>query len=161
LPNRRLLNDRMEQAIARGLRNGKMQAVCYVDLDNFKPVNDSYGHVAGDRVLIEAARRMEEPIRIEDTIARLGGDEFVLLLVDLETVAECEAVLRRIIASLASPFTIAEGTVAELSASIGVALFPEDGRSTDELVRKADQAMYAAKQAGRNRVVFFSRAGAR
>jgi diguanylate cyclase (GGDEF)-like protein/PAS domain S-box-containing protein len=159
LPNRRLLNDRMEQAIARSLRNGKMLAVCYVDLDNFKPVNDSYGHEAGDQVLIEAARRMEEPIRIEDTIARLGGDEFVLLLVDLETTAECEAVLRRIIASLASPFAITEGSVAELSASIGVALFPEDGRSTDELVRKADQAMYAAKQAGRNRVVFFSRAG--
>jgi len=158
LPNRRLLGDRMEQAIARSSRNGKMLALCYLDLDNFKPVNDRHGHEAGDRVLIEAARRMQEPIRTEDTVARLGGDEFVLLLVDLETVAECEAVLRRIIASLASPFPVADGIDAQLSASIGVAFFPADGRTADELVRKADQAMYTAKQTGRNRVVFFSRA---
>lgn len=156
LPNRRLLNDRMERAIARSTRNGKMLAVCYLDLDNFKPVNDSHGHEAGDRVLVEAARRMEGPIRVEDTVARLGGDEFVLLLVDLETVTECRAVLRRIIAALASPFAIAEGIDANLSASIGVALFPVDGRDADELVRKADQAMYSAKQAGRSRVVFFT-----
>jgi diguanylate cyclase (GGDEF)-like protein/PAS domain S-box-containing protein len=156
LPNRRLLNDRMERAIARSARSGKMLAVCYLDLDNFKPVNDTHGHEAGDRVLVEAARRMEEPIRIEDTVARLGGDEFVLLLVDLETVTECQGVLRRIIVALAAPFAISEGVSATLSASVGVALFPADSGSADELIRKADQAMYSAKQSGRNRVVFFS-----
>lgn len=155
LPNRRLLTDRMDQAVARTTRSGKMLAVCYLDLDKFKPVNDQYGHKAGDRVLVEAARRMLELIRVEDTAARLGGDEFVLLLVDLETLAECEQALTRVIKALAAPFEVDQGVSVELSASIGVALFPSDGRTTDELVRNADQAMYAAKQAGRNRINFF------
>lgn len=155
LPNRRLLNDRMERAIARNTRNGKMLAVCYLDLDRFKPVNDQHGHKAGDRVLVEAARRMQELIRTEDTAARLGGDEFVLLLVDLETVGECEAVMKRVIAALATPFELETGICVDLSASIGIALFPDDGQSTDELIRNADHAMYAAKQTGRNCLQFF------
>ena len=155
LPNRRLLTDRMEQALARTRRKGRMLAVCYLDLDQFKPVNDRYGHEAGDKVLIEAARRMSESIRAEDTAARLGGDEFVLLLADLEFLDECERVLARVISSLALPFVLNDNVSVVLSASIGVALFPAGGGTPDELMRNADQAMYAAKQAGRNRINFF------
>jgi diguanylate cyclase (GGDEF)-like protein/PAS domain S-box-containing protein len=155
LPNRRLFTDRMEQALARAMRNGKMLAVCYLDLDKFKPVNDQYGHKAGDRVLVEAAKRMVQSIRTEDTAARLGGDEFVLLLVDLESLAECERVVERVLSSLANLFELEQGISATLSSSIGVAMFPGGGKTPDELVRNADQAMYAAKQAGRNRTHFF------
>jgi diguanylate cyclase (GGDEF)-like protein/PAS domain S-box-containing protein len=155
LPNRRLLTDRMEQAIAHTRRKGRMLAVCYLDLDKFKPVNDQYGHEAGDKVLIEAARRMSEAIRAEDTAARLGGDEFVLLLADIEQLDECEHVLARVISSLATPFVLNENVSVGLSASIGVALFPNGGETPDELMRHADQAMYGAKQAGRNCIKFF------
>lgn len=156
LPNRRLLTDRMEQAISRTRRKGRMLAVCYLDLDQFKPVNDNYGHEAGDKVLIEAARRMNESMRAEDTAARLGGDEFVLLLADLDLLAECERVLARVTSSLALPFVISPEISVILSASIGVALYPAGGKTPDELLRNADQAMYAAKQAGRNRVSYFA-----
>lgn len=155
LPNRRLLTDRMDQIIARTRRKSRMLAVCYVDLDEFKPVNDLHGHATGDKVLIEAARRMSEAVRVEDTAARLGGDEFVLLLVDLEQDSECEQVLARVTASLTRPFLLNEQVSVVLSASIGVALFPSGGKTPDELMRNADQAMYAAKQAGRNRINFF------
>lgn len=156
LPNRRLLTDRMEQVIARTRRKGRMLALCYLDLDEFKPVNDQHGHEAGDKVLIEAARRMSDAIRTEDTAARLGGDEFVLLLADFEHLSECEAVLARVVSSLAMPFVLDENVSVVLSASVGVALFPEGGETPDELMRNADQAMYAAKRAGRNRISFFA-----
>ncbi len=156
LPNRRLLTDRMEQAIARTRRKGTMLAVCYIDLDEFKPVNDQHGHEAGDKVLLESARRMSEAIRTEDTAARLGGDDFVLLLADLQTLGECERVLARVISSLALPFVLTENVSVSLSASIGVALVPGGGDTPDELMRNADQAMYSAKQAGRNRISFFA-----
>lgn len=155
LPNRRLLTDRMEQALSRTRRKGRMLAVCYLDLDKFKPINDQHGHEAGDKVLIEAARRMSESIRTEDTAARLGGDEFVLLLADLELLSECDRVLGRVITSLANPFALSHTVSVSLSASIGVALFPDGGETPDELMRHADQAMYAAKQGGRNRISFF------
>jgi diguanylate cyclase (GGDEF)-like protein/PAS domain S-box-containing protein len=156
LPNRRLLTDRMEQAIARTRRKGRMLAVCYLDLDEFKPVNDQHGHEAGDKVLVDAAQRMSDSIRAEDTAARLGGDEFVLLLADLEHLDECHRVLGRVISSLSEPFVLNEKASVVLSASIGVALFPEGGETPDELMRSADQAMYAAKRAGRNRINFFT-----
>jgi diguanylate cyclase (GGDEF)-like protein/PAS domain S-box-containing protein len=156
LPNRRLLTDRMDQTIARSRRNGKILAVCYLDLDQFKPVNDRYGHEAGDRVLAEVAARTTEAIRAEDTAARLGGDEFVLLLVDLESIDECRQVLNRVIASLATPFDLGHGNSATLSASIGVAVFSGGDDTADTLMRNADQAMYAAKHGGRNRLTFFA-----
>jgi diguanylate cyclase (GGDEF)-like protein/PAS domain S-box-containing protein len=156
LPNRRLLTDRMEQAIARTRRKDRLLAVCYLDLDEFKPVNDLHGHEAGDKVLVDAAARMGEAIRAEDTAARLGGDEFVLLLADIESRDECESVLARVMSSLAMPFVLKENVSVTLSASIGVALFPEGGETPDELMRNADQAMYAAKRAGRNRISYFA-----
>jgi diguanylate cyclase (GGDEF)-like protein len=146
----------MEQAIARTRRKDRLLAVCYLDLDEFKPVNDLHGHEAGDKVLVDAAARMGEAIRAEDTAARLGGDEFVLLLADIENPDECESVLARVMSSLAMPFVLKGDVSVTLSASIGVALFPEGGETPDELMRNADQAMYAAKRAGRNRISYFA-----
>jgi len=154
IPNRVLLADRMRQAIAQTLRAGQLMAVCYLDLDNFKPVNDSFGHEAGDRLLLEMARRLKDCLRSGDTVARLGGDEFVLLLQGLDQIDEGEEVLERILVAIAEPCSISGHEVA-VSASIGVTLFPFDDADPDTLLRHADQAMYHAKQAGRGRYHLF------
>lgn len=154
LPNRMLLGDRMQLAMAQAERNGKMLAVCYLDLDGFKPVNDRYGHAIGDRLLIDVAQRLKLCIRAGDTVSRLGGDEFVLLFSDLDDVHECDRAIVRVIGQLTAPFRIGEHDIS-ISASIGVTLYPQDGADSDTLLRHADQAMYAAKQAGRNRYQLF------
>ena len=154
LPNRMLLGDRMQLAMAQTERSGKTLAVCYLDLDNFKPVNDAYGHATGDRLLIEVAQRLKICVRAGDTVSRLGGDEFVLLLSGLEDVHECDHAIRRLITALTQPFIINNHAIT-ISASIGVTLYPEDSSDSDTLLRHADQAMYAAKQAGRNRYHLF------
>ncbi|MCX8087019.1 MAG: EAL domain-containing protein [Rhodocyclaceae bacterium] len=154
LPNRRMLTDRLQQAMAHTLRSERLLAVCYLDLDGFKPINDTWGHATGDRILIEAAQRLEKCVRAGDTVSRLGGDEFVLLLTDLAHLEECERILDRVRHELAAPYTLPEGT-AQMSASIGVTLFPLDGADVDGLIRHADQAMYASKQSGRNRITLF------
>ncbi|HLP98840.1 MAG TPA: EAL domain-containing protein [Sideroxyarcus sp.] len=150
IPNRVLLADRMRQAIAQSAREHSMVAVCYLDLDGFKQVNDTMGHDAGDQLLIEVARRIGQTIRGGDTVARLGGDEFVVILLGLERGDECVATLERLLASVAAPVLIKENTVA-LSTSIGVSLYPLDEEDPDTLLRHADQAMYVAKQSGKNR----------
>lgn len=155
LPNRLLLADRLVQAIAQARRNNKSFAVCFVDLDGFKAINDAYGHHVGDEVLIEIARRLGECVREGDTIARLGGDEFVVLLTNLEDGADCERTLRRLMAVTASPVAVA-GHRLRISMSIGVTLFPKDSDDADTLLRRADQTMYAAKQRGKNCYRFFS-----
>ncbi len=154
LPNRMLLADRMQLAMAQCMRNGKLLAVCYLDLDGFKPVNDSYGHAAGDRLLIEVAQRLKECIRTGDTVSRLGGDEFVLLFSNLDNNRKSDHAIERVISALAPPF-IVDGHPVQISASIGVTLYPQDGADSDTLLRQADQAMYSAKQAGRNRYHLF------
>ena len=154
LPNRRLLTDRLHQAIAQTQRNECLLAICYLDLDGFKPVNDTWGHALGDLLLIEAARRLMLNVRGGDTVSRLGGDEFVILLANLPNYDECEAVLERLRLALTLPFELPEGA-AQVSASIGVTLYPLDGADSDMLIRHADHAMYAAKQAGRNCVHLF------
>ena len=154
LPNRLLLADRMQQAIARCSRHNTLLAVCYIDLDNFKPINDRWGHGAGDSLLIEVARRLTNCLRQDDTVSRLGGDEFVILIGDLPDIGECNQTLVRISDALAMPFQI-ENETASVSASIGVTLYPSDSHDPDTLLRHADQAMYAAKQAGRKRVQYF------
>ena len=149
-PNRRLLDDRLRQAIAHSRRTGKPLAVCVIDLDGFKPVNDQLGHEAGDQVLIGIVDRLGAILRASDTVARLGGDEFVLLLEDLEG----ERVLERVLEAIRTPIALASQQVC-VSASIGVTLFPEDDADPDTLLRHADQAMYRAKQRGRNCIQFF------
>jgi diguanylate cyclase (GGDEF)-like protein len=155
LPNRLLLADRMQQAIAQAKRNGKLLIVGYLDLDGFKQVNDTQGHEAGDALLIEIARRLEKAVREMDTVARLGGDEFVVLLLELAQVQECEVILNRILDSLRQPIRLTGGAVM-VGASIGVCFYPGSGNDDpDGLLRYADQAMYQAKQSGKNRYCFW------
>ncbi len=150
IPNRVLLADRMKQAIAQTMREQDMMAICYLDLDGFKNINDTMGHEAGDEVLIEVARCIEKTIRGGDTVARLGGDEFAILLLGLGQAEECVATLERLLAAIAQPLTI-KNKPCSISASIGVSIYPLDDENPDTLLRHADQAMYIAKQSGKNR----------
>lgn len=166
LPNRLLFMDRLEQAVERGLRSGALFALCYVDIDGFKPVNDRHGHHAGDVLLCAIAGRLLETLRRSDTVARLGGDEFVLLMIDPESEGQAFAVAERLGRRLAEPYilnapTLPETLVVEISASIGMATFPGDARTDDDLVKAADAAMYAAKQGGKNRCVRTAELGSR
>lgn len=154
LPNRVLLADRMQQALAAADRSGGQLAVCFLDLDGFKAVNDRFGHHAGDRLLIEVAHRLERVMRCADTLARIGGDEFILLLTDVEGVPDIEMGLARILEAVAQPFQI-EGNEVSVSASVGVTHYPCDKSDADALLRHADQAMYEAKQLGRKRFHMF------
>jgi diguanylate cyclase (GGDEF)-like protein/PAS domain S-box-containing protein len=154
LPNRVLLADRLHIALAQSRRTNTLMAVCYLDLDEFKPVNDTYGHEAGDKLLVEVASRLTLGLRAGDTVARLGGDEFVLLLSGLKDVNECRHTLERLLRAVANPYRV-QGEQVELSASIGVALYPLDDTDPDTLIRHADQSMYAAKESGRNRYHLF------
>lgn len=154
LPNRTLLRDRLELALAQAARQHNTVAVAFIDLDGFKAVNDQWGHAAGDALLATVAQRLRDALRESDTVARLGGDEFVAVLGDLRDVGQALPVLERCLERLREPYLLAEG-VASLSASIGVAVFPRDGETADTLLRHADQAMYTAKQAGKNNLQFF------
>lgn len=154
LPNRILLADRMQVAMAHSQRTGTPLAVCLLDLDGFKQVNDSYGHKVGDTLLQEVAQRLLTIVRGDDSVARLGGDEFALLLVELKSLGECELVLRRILQALALPFGVA-GNPLPISASIGVTIYPDDAVDADKLLRHADRAMYEAKKAGKGRFRYF------
>ncbi|NJD08418.1 MAG: EAL domain-containing protein, partial [Methylococcaceae bacterium] len=149
IPNRTLLADRLIQAMARTRRDHSWLGVCYLDLDGFKPINDLQGHAAGDRVLMETARRIGQTIRSDDTVARLGGDEFVVLLAGLDQPDEVTASLERLLAAIAQPIEL-NGNTCRVTASIGVTLFPQDDADADGLLRHADQAMYLAKQHGKN-----------
>ena len=154
LPNRVLLADRLHHAIAQTQRRNQALAVAYLDLDGFKLVNDTHGHNVGDDLLVAIAERMKEALREGDTLARMGGDEFVAVLVDLESADDCTPVLERLLQAAASPM-IAAGIALQVSASIGVTLYPRDPSDADHLVRHADQAMYFAKQTGKNRYHFY------
>ena len=155
LPNRVLLADRLEQALARAARSETLVAVCYLDLDRFKPVNDQYGHKAGDVVLRRVARCLEVGVRGQDTVARLGGDEFVLVL-DVRSRSEWEPIVERVLTAVAEPCDLGEGHTATVTACVGVAMFPEDGRDAETLLRHADEALYAAKHDGAGQVRLFS-----
>ena len=154
IPNRRMLIDRLSQSVERSRRGGHALAVCYLDLDDFKPVNDRLGHAMGDQLLISMTQRLQQVLRAHDTLARLGGDEFVLLLTDLTQPDEWRAVMDRVLTAVQQPVTLAD-TSATVSASVGVTVFPADDGDADTLLRHADQAMYLAKQAGRNRYHLF------
>lgn len=151
LPNRALLGDRMQQALARAKRFQEAMAVVCLDLDGFKAVNDNYGHESGDSLLIQTAQRLNACVRTGDTVARLGGDEFVLLLCGLNSREDCERSLKRVLNELMIPYSLGEGQQGNISGSIGYTLYPDDDADPDTLLRHADHAMYAAKQAGKNR----------
>jgi len=155
LPNRALLGDRAAQAILAAARSRGMLAVLLIDLDRFKLVNDSLGHRAGDALLRAVAERLSNTLRREDTLARAGGDEFVLLWDGLKTAQDAALVAQRVQAILQRPFTL-EGRALNVTASIGVAIYPEDGRDFNELLKNADTALYDAKDGGRNGFRFFS-----
>jgi diguanylate cyclase (GGDEF)-like protein len=144
LPNRRLLTDRIEQAIALSRRHRESFAVMLVDLDRFKQVNDQYGHHAGDRLLQHVARRLQGEVRDSDTVARLGGDEFAVLLLDISD-TDARAVGEVLVEVLHAPFLL-DGPVASIGGSVGVAMFPRDGDDYQTLMQHADDAMYLAKR---------------
>lgn len=154
LPNRRLLQDRLIQAITRSNRSRRMLAVCYLDLDGFKLVNDTLGHEAGDDVLRLIGGRLSKVLRGDDTVVRLGGDEFILLLSDLESEESAVPMLNRLLRDTAKPMAI-HGKHAEVSASIGVTFFPRDSGSPEQLLAHADEAMLTAKREGKSRYHFY------
>jgi diguanylate cyclase (GGDEF)-like protein/PAS domain S-box-containing protein len=160
LPNRVLLAERIRQAIGRTYRTSSILAVVYLDLDGFKTVNDTYGHEAGDVLLTVLGRRMQQVLRMGDTLARIGGDEFVALLTDIPERQGCIPVIERLLQAAATPVVLDQHPL-QVSASIGVTFFPQAHAQApipieaDQLLRQADQAMYQAKQAGRNRYHLF------
>ncbi len=154
LPNRLLLTDRLSQSLAIARRQHQSLAVAYLDLDGFKDINDRYGHDVGDELLIALAQRMQSSFRAVDTLARMGGDEFVAVLTDVESFDTCKEMLARILKACHDP-VIVNGMVLQVSASLGATLFPHDDSDVDQLMRHADQAMYEAKQAGKNRFHLF------
>ena len=156
LPNRRLLDDRLRQAVFLAQRRDARVAVMVMDLDNFKQVNDMLGHRAGDAVLREAAHRLAGCVRKADTLARQGGDEFVVVIPDLQIDADCQVVAEKILRSLDTPFRV-DGKDFKIGASIGISLYPADGGDGEAVLRNADVAMYRAKQLGRNNYRFYGR----
>jgi diguanylate cyclase (GGDEF)-like protein len=154
LPNRQLFKDRLERSIAQAIALGHTNALLFIDLDNFKTVNDSEGHSVGDDLLRLAAQRLSRCVTGADTVARLGGDEFTVILSDIRSPHDAAKASARIIDSLSEPYRV-ETMEHFLGASIGITMIPADGSSVDELLRNADTAMYRAKDAGRGRSVFF------
>ncbi|HZV98119.1 MAG TPA: EAL domain-containing protein, partial [Methylophilaceae bacterium] len=156
LPNRRLFRDRLGQALKKAHRTHLPMGLFFIDLDQFKEVNDLLGHDIGDQLLVEAAKRICSCVRQSDTVARLGGDEFTAILTELDDVAHVEQVAQKMIATLSEPFHLNDEVI-YLTASLGITLYPNDADNAEELIRNADQAMYAAKNAGRNQFNYFKR----
>ena len=154
LANRVELAARLKDALQSSRQSTQLMGIAYLDLDGFKPINDRLGHAAGDRLLVLVAKRLQHAMRSNDCAARFGGDEFVLLLNPLNSRAECEAMLQRIMHSISRPYAL-DGEQVLVTASIGYTLSPDDSSDADTLIRHADQAMYQAKQSGRNRIEAF------
>jgi len=168
LPNRRLLNDRIAQALSVSKRKGSFGAIMVLDLDNFKPLNDAYGHDIGDMLLVEVAKRLTACVRENDTVARFGGDEFVVVLSELsidreQAMAQAERVAEKIRSALALDYSLKVSKPAtpdiwidhHCTASIGVTLFVKKDPDDSDLLKQADAAMYQAKGSGRNSIRFF------
>ncbi|MBU4500832.1 MAG: EAL domain-containing protein [Gammaproteobacteria bacterium] len=154
LPNRILLEDRIKNALSIAQRNQHLVGVCFIDLDNFKVINDTLGHKAGDRLLVAFADRLRAGLRGGDTLARWGGDEFVLLLPDMQSIRVIRSVTDKIIESLQPPL-ILDGNEIRVTFSMGAVVFPNDGEEIEMLFSQADRAMFFAKSQGRNQVCFF------
>ena len=155
LPNRNLLQDRLRQSLAVAQRGQSKVALMFLDLDRFKTINDSLGHLVGDRLLQEIAGRLTGAVRAGDTVARLGGDEFVVVLQGVRSAADAATVAQNLLDAV-SPPVVVEGAELHVSASIGISLFPDDGGDTEALMRAADVAMYHVKDGGRNGYKFFA-----
>jgi diguanylate cyclase (GGDEF)-like protein/PAS domain S-box-containing protein len=155
LPNRGLLQDRLARSVARAERSGRKVAVLFIDLDNFKNINDTLGHDVGDELLRQVSRRLSECVRLEDTIARQGGDEFIVLLDNLEEGRNASVVAQKILNSLRQPLILG-GTEQHVSGSVGIALYPEDGRDAQTLMKNADTAMFHGKSLGKNTYQYFT-----
>jgi len=158
LPNRTLLQDRLVQAIAQCVRESKKLALVFIDLDNFKPINDAQGHEVGDRILVEVAHRVSATVRKSDTVARWGGDELVLLLPGLNGPAQAGAVCERI-KHLVQKELARNPLTRSLTLSMGLAMYPDDASLPEVLLRQADAALYQAKARGRNRIVSHAESG--
>ena len=155
LPNRHLLNDRIQQALIQSQREATQTAVLFIDLDQFKTINDSLGHDVGDLLLKEVAQRLVSCLRNGDTVARSGGDEFVVVLTDISNAQEAATVAQKLLDALIAPYQIS-GNDMRTTASIGIAIFPDDGENVETLIKNSDLAMYYAKEAGRNNCQFFT-----
>ncbi len=155
LPNRALFKDRLSQAIKTSNRNSEKFALLFIDFDNFKQINDSLGHGIGDEVLIEAALRLKNSIRDEDTLARIGGDEFTIIIRKLQDSNDAALVAKKIVDTISKPILINEQNL-YISASVGIAIYPTDAKDEHNLVKFADEAMYKAKE-NRNTFVFYNK----
>lgn len=153
LPNRRLLEDRLQQAMAAARRSGKQVAIMFIDLDSFKPVNDLFGHRVGDLLLQAVAKRLRGLLRAVDTVSRIGGDEFVLVLPEMQTPASADETAQKILNALVQPYQI-EGNTLTVTPSIGISCYPDSGTDVDTLIGRADDAMYRAKQMGGRKYQF-------
>lgn len=155
LPNRMLLHDRIERALARAHRDARHVAVLFIDLDRFKTVNDSLGHAIGDQVLLAFAERLGNCVRDADTVSRLGGDEFIIVIPDLREANDAVAIAQKILDAMATDILLGEHHI-RMTPSIGISVFPQDGQDAQTLIKNADAAMYTAKECGRNNIQFFS-----
>ncbi|DAB30859.1 MAG TPA: diguanylate cyclase [Sulfurimonas sp. UBA12504] len=155
LPNRTLFKDRLAQAIISAKRNTKAFALLFIDLDQFKKINDSLGHHVGDEVLVEASKRFKNNLREEDTLARLGGDEFTIILKEIKTLQDIATICQKIILAIKEPMEV-DGHTLYISSSIGISLYPQDALSSHDLIKYADTAMYKAKDEGRDNFQFYS-----
>jgi diguanylate cyclase (GGDEF)-like protein len=155
LPNRNLFHERLKQEILSSQRNQQSMALLFIDLDHFKEVNDSLGHIKGDDLLVQTATRLSNCVRQIDTVARLGGDEFTIVMGELDSHESVERVAEKVISVLSEKFVLDRDS-AQLSASIGIAFYPDHGEDSDSLIRCADRAMYIAKNRGRNRFCIYT-----
>lgn len=154
LPNRVLLSDQISAEIARAKRNDEVIAIMMIDMDGFKGVNDTYGHAAGDRLLVETAVRMKNAVREMDTVTRYGGDEFIVTAPQLESESHAASIAARLLATVRVPFRFEEARLSP-TFSLGIALYPSHGSTPDELIRCSDSALYSAKRLGKNRYAFY------
>jgi diguanylate cyclase (GGDEF)-like protein/PAS domain S-box-containing protein len=155
LPNRALVNERLTRAIALAGRNGRKAAVLFLDLDHFKLVNDSLGHATGDKLLVSVTKRLQDCVRVSDTVSRQGGDEFLILLPDIEGSQDAAHFAAKLLAALAQPHHV-DGQDLHVTISIGIGLYPDNGQDTETVIKSADTAMYHAKENGRNNYQFFA-----